>query len=113
MASQDVDGKNTMAIADWSSEIMHRSNTSEPKACFTFDMKLHSYISSISAKLIYQNTRSPDEIETRSLLQHTVDEWDAAENSQVVKELKNSFSIALSGIKQYQVRTIPLSKQCS
>lgn len=104
MATRDIRTRPNMTVADWSSEIMHRSEKSESKACLTFDLKFHSYISSISAQLIYHDVNMhAAKIETRSLLQYSVENWKIAGNPKTFGELKNSFEISVSDINRYQV----------
>lgn len=109
MANVDIWAKNTMPVADWSSEIMTTDSTvsgQSPKVCFSLSMMLRNNVSSISAVLIYKNASSPQTIQKRSLMQLYVNQWTSEADNELIKEVTDSIEVSLSGIRQYQVRLL-------
>lgn len=109
MANTDIVVRNTMPVADWSSEIMKTNapvnGDQSPKVvCFSLSMMLRSYVSSISAVMIYLNASSSQTIQSKSLMQLSVNQWTSEADSELIKEVNDSFEVSLAGIHQYQVR---------
>jgi hypothetical protein len=112
MANEDIRVKNTMPVADWSSEIVQTgqsSASSTTKSCFSLNLTLRSYISSVSVVLIHQNSSSPQTIQSRNLMQLYVDEWTSEADKELIKEVNDSFEVPLAGVLQYQVSLADIS----
>lgn len=102
VTKKDVNKVNLNSVAEWSSEIMRNTATSDPDlqdvACFSLNIKMYNYIRMISANLLYTNSTS-HKLENRSVWSRDYDQmkW------QLFVQVEDSIEISVKDVDQYQV----------